>query len=164
MGILFGVKAGMDAVAAGAQAAADASASLADATEAAGEAAKGALAPFDELNVLASKPDEAAPETPGTTTPIVDPAAVDEGRGELECKVKKFLDRLATFLAPVSKALGRLVEALKPLVALLLDDLAWAWENVIKPLGEWAVTTLLPAVIDVLAAGFTVLTAVLEAL
>jgi len=160
---LFGVKLGVDAVADSTKNAADATTALADATEGAEKAAQGALAAFDELNVL-QQPDKPSAEAPVITPPAVDPAPVESGLSAIEQKVAAFKEKLLALLAPAAEAFDRLKNAVEPLGQALLDGLGWAWENILKPLGKWAIESLLPATIDLLAGAFTVLNSVLEAL
>jgi len=160
--VLFGVKLGVDAVAGSTQAAADATSDLADAQLDATKAAEGALAAFDELNVL--QMDTATPAATEAVTPAVDPAPVDDGLSTIEERVKAFKDKLAKLLGPAAAAFGRLKEALAPLGEKLGEGLKWLYDNVLVPLGKWALESLLPAVIDLLAAAFTVLNSVLDAL
>lgn len=65
---------------------------------------------------------------------------------------------------PLVHALGVLLDALEPLVALICEGLAWAWENVLLPFGTWTIETAAPALLEALSAGFEVLTAVLRVL
>ena len=67
-------------------------------------------------------------------------------------------------LEPLVTAFRGLLEALEPLVDLILDGLAYAYENVLLPLGSWAAEELAPVALDLLAAAVGTLTEVLEAL
>lgn len=163
VGLLFGVKAGVDAVADSTQAAADATSDMADAQTEAEKAAKGALAAFDELNVLQTDDTKPA-DTPEVVTPAIDPTPTEEGLSEIEEKVEAFKQKLLELLAPAAYAFDRLKEALAPLGEKLGEGLKWLYDNVLVPLGKWALESLLPAVIDLLAAAFTVLNSVLDAL
>jgi hypothetical protein len=180
VGILFGTSinaqasqtsAALDSAAESAGGAADAQGDLAKNTEKAGKAAKGALASFDQLNVLQQ-------DTPsggaggggagdvggaggGLEFPEPDTGKFEEGLDELREKVLRFKEDFLLFFQPVTDAFGRLVEALKPLGRTLFAGLQWAWENILKPLGEWAVQSLVPAVFDLLAGAVTILNDVL---
>lgn len=160
---LFGVKLGVDAVADSTKNAADATGALADAQGEAEKAATGALAAFDQLNVL-QQPDKPAAAAPVITPPAVDPAPVESGLSAIEQKVAAFKEKLLALLGPASESFERLKGAVEPLGQIIRAGLGWAWENVLKPLGKWAVESLLPATIDLLAGAFTVLNSVLEAL
>jgi phage-related protein len=65
---------------------------------------------------------------------------------------------------PLLTSVKNLLEKVKPLVEKIGDALSWVWENVILPLGSWAIETALPAVIDAVAAAFDALDAVFEVL
>lgn len=135
----------------------------------AGKAAKGALAAFDELNVLAQDTggDGGTPPggIPGGGIPgIGDP---EEEGGALDAmaeKVAAFKERMLTLLGPLIEAFGRLKEALTPLGETIWRGLKWAWDNILVPLGEWVITDLLPTFLGLLAGAATLLNGVLIAL
>lgn len=162
--VLFGVKVGMAGVATGSNSAAGGQKKLAKETTKAGKAAKGALAPFDELNVLQM---EEKPSQPDASTG----GGGDGGLSipELEVlpgiakKVEAFKNKMLEFFAPVIEAAGRLYEALKPLGKTLWEGLQWAWENILVPFGEWTVTDLIPGFLDLLASAAKALNEVLIA-
>lgn len=61
-------------------------------------------------------------------------------------------------------SVDNLLQKLEPLVDLILGGLAWAYENVLLPLGKWTIEKGLPAVINLLAQAFEFVAVVLEAL
>lgn len=65
---------------------------------------------------------------------------------------------------PLLASVDNLLQKLEPFVDLILGGLAWAYENVLLPLGKWTIEKGLPAVINLLAQAFEFVTAVLEAL
>lgn len=65
---------------------------------------------------------------------------------------------------PLLASVDNLLQKLEPLVDLILGGLAWAYENVLLPLGKWTIEKGLPAVINLLAQAFEFVTVVLEAL
>lgn len=65
---------------------------------------------------------------------------------------------------PLLTSVKNLLEKTEPLVQKISDALSWVWENVILPLGKWAIETALPKVIDAVAAAFEALDAILEVL
>nr|DAQ49793.1 MAG TPA: minor tail protein [Caudoviricetes sp.] len=65
---------------------------------------------------------------------------------------------------PLLASVDNLLQKLEPLIDLILDDLAWAYENVLLPLGKWVIEDAGPAAIDVFASALDFLTSVLEAL
>lgn len=163
MSILFGVNisatataGAMEDIASGANAAADAQGNLAEQTKKAGKAAKGALAPFDELNVLASETDTgtggagAAPVVGGgISLPAPDTTALDDGLDELKAKVEAWKQSFLDFVQPVIDALGRLWKDAQPLITTLGNIFLWIWNNVLAPLAAWIVQTLVPALLDI---------------
>jgi len=117
--------------------------------------AAGALAGFDQINVL-NKQDAGAGAgglLPSSLVPT-----------ELLGKVQAFKDKMMTFLQPVIDALGRLKDALLPLGETIWAGLKWAWDNILVPLGTWVVSDLLPAFLDLLSGALDVLNSVLVAL
>lgn len=65
---------------------------------------------------------------------------------------------------PLLSSVDNLLQKLEPLIDLILDGLAWAYENVLLPFGKWTIEKGLPAVINLLAQAFEFVTSVLEAL
>jgi hypothetical protein len=149
----------------------DAQNDLADATTSAAKAAKGALAAFDQLNVLqqdtgiggTGEASTAAATAPVVLPPIED-APIVEGLTALEEKVLSFKTKMMEFLQPVIDAFFRLKESLTPLGETIWAGLKWAWDNILVPLGEWAITDLLPAFLDLLGGAAELLNSVLLAL
>lgn len=168
MGALFGkasintAAAGNNATASSAFAAAEGEQALADATEAAGKAAKGATAGFDELNVLQQDTGGAATGTGAGTAgggglaPITAEAEVED---TLSPKVQAVVDKVQQLLKPLKEinfdplaaSFGRLKDAAAPLTQNLFSGLEWAWYNVLVPLAGWTVEDLLPEFLNLLA-------------
>lgn len=87
--------------------------------------------------------------------------------------VLNFVDRLAVAtlnwaqgldLEPIVSSFRRLLEAVDPLVSLILDGLAWCYENVLLPLASWVIEEAAPVVVNLLAAALGALTPIIEAL
>jgi len=156
IGALFGVQAGFGGVA-------SAAGGAGKATKKAAKEAQGALAAFDQINVLNTNKDD--PDAGGggagggLSVPAVDPISP-----ELLAKLEEFKAKAGEFFRPLTDALGRLYESLKPLGQTIWAGLQWAWENILVPLGTWVVTDLLPAFLDLLAGALDVLNEVLIAL
>jgi hypothetical protein len=123
-------------------------------TKESAKAAKGALAAFDQINVLSQNKDENA----GSELPVL---SIPTGLLE---KVQAFKDAMLKFLQPVIDALGNLYEALKPLGKTIWEGLKWAWENILMPLGNWVISDLVPAFLELLAGAADVLNEALIAL
>jgi hypothetical protein len=164
MGILFGInietaKQSMQETADNAGAAADAQGDLAKNTEKAGKAAKGALAPFDELNVLQQDMGEGSggagvPDVGGGGgTGEVDTSALDDGLDELRAKVEAWKASFLGAIEPVRAALGRLLEALEPVKEFAGQALVDFYNNFLVPVGEWVLGEGLPRFIDAIANG-----------
>lgn len=56
------------------------------------------------------------------------------------------------------------LEALEPLIDLLLGGLGWAWENILLPLAGWVIEDAAPAAVNVLTSALKALKKILEAL
>ncbi len=155
---LFGVKTGFGGMASSAGGAGKAA-------KKAAKEAQGALAAFDQINVLQTPTNADQQDTGGggagggLALPAVDPISP-----ELLAKLEDFKAKAGEFFKPLTEALGRLYEALKPLGQTIWSGLQWAWENIIVPLGTWVVSDLLPAFLDLLSAALGVLNEVLIAL
>lgn len=63
---------------------------------------------------------------------------------------------------PLLASVDNLLKGLQPLVDVVLDGLAWAWENVLLPLGKWTIEEALPALINALGEAFAFVAQVLE--
>jgi hypothetical protein len=171
MSALFGVQiaGAIDSVTDKTNAAADAQDNLANSTTNAGKAAKGALAAFDEINVLqmddgSGTDTPAGADVPGITAGALDTTAIDNGLDELTDKVEAFKNNFITFIDPVVQAFGRLKDALEPLGKTIWEGLKWAWDNIIVPFGTWAIQDAVPAFLDLLSAAATLLNSALKAL
>jgi len=167
--ILFGVKVsagGMQAVADSTNAAADAQNNLAGSTERAGKAAKGALAPFDELNVL-SQDTGGSGEGGGVSAPDIGGVAMEEGQSALDGfdeKLSNIKDKLIALFAPAEEPFNRLKEQVLELGGKIWDGLKWVWNNILVPIGEWAITDALPAFLYVLEGAVDVLNTTIDTL
>lgn len=64
-------------------------------------------------------------------------------------------------LEPIINAWGRLKEAVSGFVGIVNNGLRWAYENVLLPLAKWEIEKNYPAQINMLAAAFELLNAVL---
>ena len=115
MNLLFGTNVGMNDTAQGAQDAADATGEMADNLEEANKAAKGSLAAFDKLNVLAQTEEGGgAPGEGGggMPMPVPDTEPTIGALDEMEERIRAFVERVKAFFAPLGEAFGRLGEAL----------------------------------------------------
>lgn len=65
-------------------------------------------------------------------------------------------------LEPLVTSFRNALEAVEPLVDLLLNELSWAWEKVFLPIAKWETESELPAFINSVSAALKTLTAVLQ--
>lgn len=155
-------------------AAADSMDDLADATTGAAAASKklGTFS-FDQLQMLSSSSSSAsssaggaAASTGGSVVPSTDGA--DEA-GESLSWLEKCLKRLKATVKSIdttnlSNSLDRLRKAAEPLKQGLFSGLEWAYTNVFEPLAKWTVQDALPAFLNLLSGGMSLLSSVIEAL
>ncbi len=165
-----------EAVASSAGAGAAAEDKLAKSTQKAGKAAKGALASFDELNVLqqdtAGGGTNTAPAGGGASAGSVPVTAELEVEDTLSPQLQAVVDKIhqlmqplqAIDFGPLAASFDRLKEAVAPLTRDLFAGLEWAYYNLFVPLASWTIEDFLPVFLDVFAGGLRVLTAALEAL
>lgn len=65
---------------------------------------------------------------------------------------------------PLLASVDNLLKKLHPLIDLILNGLAWAYENVLLPFGKWTIEKALPVILDDLGKAFEFVTAVIERL
>lgn len=150
---LFGIKIVTGQMANGLGAVTGGMGKLAKETKKANKELNGQLAAFDQLNVLTTAEEPEAPTPPtggGGGLPLLPEL---DGLPDITDKVQAFKDKFLAFIQPVIDAALRLYDALKPLGQTIWEGLKWAWDNILVPIGEWAVTDLIPAFLDLLAAG-----------
>lgn len=123
------------------------------------KALKRELAGFDQINKLGNPSSDSGTSShsggtsAGTTiseTPTIDtPSSIE--------KITKKYKSLGI-------AVDKLKTAFKGFTDVVGSGLKWAYENVLKPFGKWAIKKWVPALIEQLASVFEFLTAVLKAL
>jgi hypothetical protein len=142
-------------VADSAYAGADAEQALGDATKKAAKEAKGALAPFDELNVLQQKSEAAAADSGNgaaaagggiSLTPAQTAAAQDD-------TAPAWLEKLLKLLEPAKNALQGLKAELDRLGDFAWRALADFYERFLKPVGKWVMGAGLPRFINAITNG-----------
>ena len=65
---------------------------------------------------------------------------------------------------PLVTAFNNFMAALEPVVDLIMNGLAWAWENVLFPLASWTIEEAAPAILNLLAAALQAIYKVVSAL
>lgn len=65
---------------------------------------------------------------------------------------------------PLVTAFNNFMAALEPVVDLIMNGLAWAWENVLLPLASWTIEEAAPAILNLLAAALQAIYKVVSAL
>ena len=143
----------------GAQGAADSMESLAANTKEAGKAAKGALAGFDELNVLA-KGTQDVPEinalsgipaaAAGPSIGNIDTTAAESAAKRIEKAWSRLLSSIKSRFAPSISAWSDAFEKLKG-PAIAAADTIWSslnnlWSNTLLPFGEYIADEFVPAI------------------
>lgn len=75
----------------------------------------------------------------------------------------QIINDIATGLNNSEKPLNNFNTVLGNIAEHTFDSLQWLWENILHPMGEWAVTTLLPTILDTVSAALGFLDEVIEA-
>lgn len=122
----------------------------------AGKEAKGALAGFDQLNILQFPKDSDSDPGGGggaggggfdMVTPSIDMSPV-------EANMKALADKLKTLFAPTIASLKNLWGAMEPFRKFVAQGAVDFWNNFLKPVGSWVFGEGIPRFIDALAIGF----------
>ena len=159
-------------------AAADGQNALAGATKKAGKEAKGALASFDQLNVLERGAADAGAVGTGIAAGAGAAVSVPAMTGEIGADVKvspiveSTVNKLRSLFEPLQKinldnlksSLDRLKEAMKPITSKLFEALEWAYKEIFVPFANWVISSAVPTFLDVLSGALAVLNSVLDAL
>lgn len=130
----------------------DAATESAEGTAKAAKKVEKSLAGFDEIQKLGGKDNDDGTDATGllggTSIPSAEIAVTPkiDGDNVLLDKVRNFVLELRELFSPLETALSGLFQPLG-------DDLAWVWDNTLKPFSEWVTGTLLPLSIVSLAEG-----------
>lgn len=148
---------GLDSVTESANAATGATSGTTDAVK----KLKRELAGFDQITKLGSEDSSSGTSGSSTssgtgTTTTTTPTTGMPSENDISKLTEKY-ENLAT-------SISGLKEKFKAFTDLLSDAGKWVYDNVLKPLGKWTMNELAPAVIDLLAASFDVLTKAAEIL
>ncbi|MGN0606694.1 MAG: hypothetical protein ACI4JM_09255 [Oscillospiraceae bacterium] len=137
----------------------DSAENLADAVSDVEKASKGALASFDELEVI-GKSDN--PFNDETADNLYDTANSSVNANSAMSDLKETTDELDLSSSKLYQSLKKLWEVLKPFAENIGEGLAWFHKNVLVPLGTWTVNKAVPAFLDLLSSAIGFLNAVIE--
>lgn len=140
-----------------------------DSAASAGKAMQ-ALMGFDQITKLSDSSSSAASAAAGGGSggSIAESAGEADEAGEsigwLEQRLTALRDKFAGIdTSKLTDSLARLKAAVEPFKEKLFSGLSWAIDNIFVPLGTWAMESALPAFLDVLSGGVSLLTSVLGA-
>ena len=129
--------------------------------------AGGALASFDEINVLAQ--DAGGNEDTGmpAATDMFEEVAISD---ESISAIDKFKNKINELIEPLKNinfdnlinAFDRFKKALEPFTKTIFGALEWAYLNIFVPLADWSITQVLPKFLDILSGIFKTFNNVLE--
>lgn len=148
----------MDTLTTGAE---SASAAVGDTTKKV-KALKRELAGFDQITKLGETSSDSGGSGTGAGGGSGSVSAIDtdiDATGETG-KVEKLIQKYEE----LGNAVEKLKKSFKKFADVIGRGLKWAYDNVLKPLGEWYIKKYVPAAIEAGANAFEYLTAVLEAL
>lgn len=150
---------------------------LAEGTKKAGEAAKRYLSSFDEITKL----NEPSAESGGSGSGGVgggvgglgefggltaDANIQDNISPKIEALVNKIKELIAPLqeidFTPLQNSLIGLGDSFSNLGSIIMEDLEWAWFNILVPWSEWRIEDFVPASVDLLRSEFDLLSSVLE--
>lgn len=126
------------------------------------KAQKGALAGFDEVNTLTQQISEDVGNKE-IKIPSVQIPTIPNSEIKKQEKSSKFLDAVKVKLQPIISALRNLRDAVQPFAENVGEGLYWLYENILKPMGDWALTTFIPTVLDLISAAIEFLNEIIEA-
>lgn len=90
--------------------------------------------------------------------------AIADSTTAAEQSVSQLSKSMQQLLAPAVRAWNNLKNAFSAFASVVKSAGAWVLDNVLKPIGKWTISKAVPAVLNLLAAGFDVLTSVCKAL
>ncbi len=134
------------------------------------KAAKGAVAAFDELNVL-TRIDSGDGDSGGSGILGAAGGGVTIATANPEETISPFVERVLKLLEPLKEisfdnlidSFNRLKAAVTPLVRSLFDGLMWAYEKIFVPLSKWTIEEVLPRFLNLLSQVLLFLGSVIDA-
>ena len=129
-------------------------------------AAQGALAAFDSINVL-SKKDNGGAGGETTGSGAFEEAEVGSGMQGVIDKLTPFRDLLnqwmqETDFSPLINSFNNLAAACAPFSGYVYDGLLWFMQNILLPLASWTIQDAAPAFLNMLAKGMEFLGKTIE--
>lgn len=129
-------------------------------------AAQGALAAFDSINVL-SKKDNGGAGGETTGAGAFEEAEVGTGMQGIIDKLTPFRDLLnqwmqETDFSPLINSFNNLAAACAPFSGYVYDGLLWFMQNILLPLASWTIQDAAPAFLNMLAKGMEFLGKTIE--
>ena len=160
-----------DTMAKGYTAAANAAAEMEENTVAAGKAAEGFLAGFDEIEKISSGSNSggAATGSGGAFDFAPTDLTVEVSTSKLEDNITQQIEQIIQTVmdlveplrnidfSPLGNSLKNLWNVFKNFADNLSGSLGWVWDNLLVPLATWAIETAAPASIEFLSSAFEVL-------
>lgn len=130
------------------------------------QAAQGALAAFDSINVL-SKKDTGGAGGETTGAGAFEEAEVGTGMQGIIDKLTPFRDLLnqwiqETDFSPLIDSFNNLATACAPFSGYVYDGLLWFMQNILLPLASWTIQDAAPAFLNMLAKGMEFLGKTIE--
>lgn len=121
---------------------------------------KNTILGFDEINRLN---DEGGGGGGGIDTAgMFEVGQLPEWAQTISDKFKELKDSLD--FTNLKESWDKLKESAGNLADTLMTGLGWAWDNILVPLAQWTISSLAPKLVDLLAAAFNFLNAVLQVL
>lgn len=149
--------------------ASDGAGALAENTKEAGNAAKRALAGFDELNIMQSKDDSSASDGTGS----IGFGSISTGQitigADVQDNVSPVIDiivqKVMSLIEPLKsidfsgtiESFGGLGSSIFTFGSIIAENLEWAWFNILVPLAQWTISDVAPVAVDTLSSAFTAL-------
>ena len=136
---------------------------------------KQSLAGFDEMNVLQENTADASTANVGgsVTVPLdFELGDYDTHLDWVDSKTAGLVDAIKKEFASIGEgidfsklttAFSKLKTALEPITGKIWDGLKWAYDNILKPLAQWTIGEAVPAFMNGLSGGLTLLNPILEA-
>lgn len=136
-----------------------------------GKAAKkasGALAAFDDINVLnqdSGAGDSGVPDASQMFEEVTIPEENISVIDKFKNKINELIEPLKNIsFDNLTNAFGRLKEAISPFTNTIFAGLEWAYFNIFVPLADWTITQVLPVFLDILSGALKILTGIIDAL